>query len=85
MNIVSNKALILYDEEIKSFTDQQTLKELSTIKPTSQQMLVEFLQAEKATIRNNKIIKWKSSLVKQTHNRGKKSPHKACRLVKRQK
>ena len=36
-----------FDGEIKSFSDKQKLREFSTSKPALQQLLKEFLQAEK--------------------------------------
>ena len=41
--IVPSKDLILYEGEIKSFTDKQKLREFSTTKPTLQQMLKDLL------------------------------------------
>ena len=35
-----------FDREIKSFTDKQTLREISTTKPALQQMLKELLRRE---------------------------------------
>ena len=53
------------DEESKSFIHKQKLREFSTIKPALQEMLKGFVtEKEKATTRNMKIIKGKSSSVK---------------------
>ena len=51
-----------FDGEIKSFPDNQKLREFSTTKPALQQMLKELLQTEKgkATTRNKQITNGKS-------------------------
>ena len=54
-----------FEEEIKSFTDKQKLKEFRTTKPALQPIKGNFIgEKEKATTRNKKIMKWESSPVK---------------------
>ena len=51
---------MIFDGEIKSFTDKQKLREFSTTRLALQQMLKELLKAEKATTRNKKIANGKA-------------------------
>ena len=74
-------------ENQKSFTDKQKLKEFSPMKPTLPEMLKGLLYAKKATTRNKRLGKEKST-VKDKHT-GKvvswSVNYKARREVKRQK
>ena len=47
INTLPSKGLIRFDGEVKTFTDKQQLKELSTTTWALQQMLKELLQAKK--------------------------------------
>ena len=52
-----------FDEEIKTFTDKQKLREFSTIKPALQQMLKE-LTANSATLEKKRTYKNKTKTIK---------------------
>ena len=67
-----------FDREIKKLTDKQKLRDISTTKPEFKQMLKELLQAgqKKPELETNKQKKYeqKSSLVRQTKSKDRKSP-----------
>ena len=63
------------DREIKSFTDNQKLREFSTTKPALQQMLKELLSAKKKRpqLETRKLQTGKLTGKKQTYSKGRKS------------